>query len=73
MRYFKDERKRRDLKDLLEALFKVVEIDNDVLLTYCELYSKLKEGGEMIDDADLIIASSAIAKMQPSCNFGIKM
>jgi hypothetical protein len=62
LRYFKDERKRRELKELLEALFNVVDMDNDVLLTYCDLYNKLKERGEMIDDADLIIASSAIAK-----------
>ena len=62
LRYFKDEKKRKELKELLETLFNVIGMDNDVLLTYCELYSKLKEKGELIDDADLIIASSAIAK-----------
>jgi hypothetical protein len=41
LRYFKDERKRRELKELLEALFNVVGMDNDVLLTYCDLYNSL--------------------------------
>lgn len=52
----------RYYKDLLESIFKIVGIDNDVILTYCELYNALKEKGLLIGDADLLIASTAISK-----------
>lgn len=62
LRYFKDEQRREKLKNVLEEMFNIVGIDNDVILTYCELYQKLKSSGELIEDADLLIASTAIAK-----------
>ncbi|MEM2144718.1 MAG: type II toxin-antitoxin system VapC family toxin [Candidatus Jordarchaeaceae archaeon] len=62
LRYYKVEERRRRLKTLLEDIFQIVNIDNDIILTYCRLYKKLKEEGEPIEDADLLIASIAIAK-----------
>jgi len=50
------------MKKLLENLFDVVTLDNDVILTYCSLYRKLRETGKGIGDADLLIAASAISK-----------
>nr|MDO8079557.1 type II toxin-antitoxin system VapC family toxin [Candidatus Freyarchaeota archaeon] len=62
LRYYRVEERRRRLKNLLEDIFQIVSIDNDVILTYCKLYNTLKEKGEPIEDADLLIASIAIAK-----------
>lgn len=50
------------MKKLLQSLFEVVTLDNDVILTYCSLYRKLCETGKGIGDADLLIAASAISK-----------
>jgi predicted nucleic acid-binding protein len=62
LRYYRVEERRRRLKTLLEDIFQIVSIDNDVILIYCKPYSPLKEIGEPIEDADLLIASIAIAK-----------
>jgi len=62
LRYYKNERTRKRIKALLEDFFKIITLDNDIALVYCDLYNKLKERGTLIDDADLLIASSAIAK-----------
>ena len=62
LRYYRVEERRRRLKTLLEDIFQIVGIDNDVILTYCKFYTTLKERGEPIEDADLLIASIAISK-----------
>lgn len=46
----------------LQKLFKIEAIDDLVVLTYCKLYRALKRNGELIEDADLLIAATAIAK-----------
>jgi hypothetical protein len=53
--------KRDRVKRLLEKSFDVLGIDNKVILKYCELYTSLKEKGQLISDADLLIAATAIA------------
>lgn len=62
LRYYRDDRTRKELKSLLESFFKVVSLDNDVVLTYCSLYNSLRERGMQISDADLLIASCALSK-----------
>ena len=62
LRYFRDENVRREMKSLLESFFRVINLSNDVILTYCKLYTLLKERGSLISDADLLIASSALTK-----------
>ncbi len=52
--------KREKTKHLLESIFDVLSIDNKIILKYCELYQELKRRGEIIPDADLLIASTAI-------------
>ncbi len=52
--------KRSRVKQLLEEGFDVLGIDNDVVLRYCELYTALKREGQLIPDADLLIAATAI-------------
>ena len=53
------ENKRSKVKELLETVFDVLPIDNDVILEYCVLYQKLKERGQLVSDADLLIAATA--------------
>ena len=62
LRYYRDDRTRKELKSLLESFFKVVSLDNEVILTYCSLHNSLRERGLQIDDADLLIASCALSK-----------
>ncbi|GBC69833.1 tRNA(fMet)-specific endonuclease VapC [archaeon HR01] len=57
--------KRGKLKKTIEEGFTVVEITNDVILEYCELYDKLKEKGQIMNDADLLLAASAKASGIP--------
>jgi predicted nucleic acid-binding protein len=37
-----------------------LDLDNETILEYSEIYNKLKKEGKLIDHADLLIASSAI-------------
>ncbi|MEX0568901.1 MAG: type II toxin-antitoxin system VapC family toxin [Candidatus Njordarchaeota archaeon] len=54
-------KKRNTVKSRLENAFDTIGIDNKVILEYCSLYQALKSKGELIPDADLIIAASAKA------------
>lgn len=72
LRYYRSDEMRERIKSLLESFFRIIELDNDVILTYCKLYRSLKERGMMIGDADLIIASSAIAKNLVLYTFDLK-
>ncbi len=54
--------KRGAVKKLLEESFNVVWLDNDIIQLYCKIYQELKEKGELIPDADLLIAATAISK-----------
>lgn len=53
--------KRHRVKELLEESFNVLNLDNEVVETYCNLYRKLKREGTLIPDADLLIAATAIS------------
>lgn len=59
------ERKRGMLKKVIEEGFTIVEITNDVILEYCKLYDRLKEKGQLMNDADLLLAASAKASGIP--------
>ncbi len=61
LRYYKNDNVRKEIKSLLESFFKIIDLTNDVVLTYCKLYASLKARGLQIGDADLLIASSALA------------
>lgn len=54
-------RKRAKVKELLEESFNLLNLDNEVIGTYCNLYHKLKEEGTLIPDADLLIAATAMS------------
>jgi predicted nucleic acid-binding protein len=56
-----EEERRTEIKELLEESFRVINIDNEVVKTYCTLHDKLREKGETIPDADLLIAATALS------------
>jgi predicted nucleic acid-binding protein len=53
--------KRTRAKQLLEESFNVRGIDNKTIETYCSIYRTLKQRGESVPDADLLIAATAIS------------
>lgn len=55
----------RRAKDLLEETFSVLWVDNDVILTASRLWRELRARGEPVEDRDLIIAATAIARGLP--------
>jgi predicted nucleic acid-binding protein len=56
-----DDGKRPKIRALLEESFPILNIDSTIIETYCVLYRKLKKDGIILPDADLLIASTAIA------------
>ncbi|AJB41613.1 MAG: type II toxin-antitoxin system VapC family toxin [Thermofilum sp.] len=55
------EEKRESVKSLLEESYGMLNLDNRTILAYCKLYSKLRRKGELVPDADLLLAATAIA------------
>ena len=60
-----DAKKRHKVKELLEESFGLLNIDNRIIETYCDVYRKLKKDGNPLPDADLLIASTAMAYSLP--------
>ncbi len=56
-----EDKKRLQIRQLLEESFSVLNLDNSIIEAYCQIYRKLKEEGNLLPDADLIIAATAIA------------
>jgi len=56
-----EDKKRPEAKLLLEESFDVFNLDDQIIEVYCNLYRKLKEQRNLLPDADLIIAATAIA------------
>lgn len=54
--------KRAEVKLLLEESFEPIGLDNEAILTYCSIYEALRERGEAIPDADLLIAATVISR-----------
>lgn len=50
---------------MIEESFEVKNIDNKIILTYCDLYHELNKKGLKIPDADLLIAATAISYNMP--------
>jgi tRNA(fMet)-specific endonuclease VapC len=56
-----DDKKRPIAKQLLEESFTVLNLDSSIIEVYCKIYRKLKQEGNLLPDADLLIAATAIA------------
>jgi len=57
-----EDKKRIKVKDLLKKSFSVQRLDNEKIITYCSLYRRLKKGGVLIPDTDLLIAATAMSR-----------
>ena len=55
-----EDKKRLRVKRLLEESFSVLSLDNTIIEAYCQIYRKLKHEGNLLPDADLLIAATAI-------------
>jgi len=53
--------KRAKAKELLEESFDLLNLDNEAIETYCNLYDKIKGEGTTVPEADLLIAATAIS------------
>ncbi len=62
---FLGEKKAVKAKIILENLFKVIKLNNEILLKASEIYCNLKREGKLIEDADLLIGSTAIVYNPP--------
>lgn len=56
-----DDKKRSTVKRLLEESFIVINLDDSIIEVYCNIYRRLKVEGNLLPDADLVIAATAIA------------
>jgi len=56
-----DDKKRLQVRQLLEESYSVMNLDDSIIEAYCRVYRKLKDDGSLLPDADLIIAATAIA------------
>jgi tRNA(fMet)-specific endonuclease VapC len=57
-----EDKKRPIAKQLLEESFTILNLDNSIIEAYCKIYRKLKQEGNLLPDADLLIAATAIAQ-----------
>jgi tRNA(fMet)-specific endonuclease VapC len=60
LRGFED-KKRQTMQKLLTESFSVLNLDNRIIETYCKIYRALKHEGNLLPDADLTIAATAVA------------
>jgi predicted nucleic acid-binding protein len=56
-----EDKKRPIAKQLLEESFTVLNLDNSIIEAYCKIYRKLKQEDNLLPEADLLIAATAIA------------
>jgi predicted nucleic acid-binding protein len=56
------EDKRPELKTSLEGCYPVLGLDNDTILEYCRVFESMHSREELIPEADMIIAATAISK-----------
>ncbi|MCW4035585.1 MAG: type II toxin-antitoxin system VapC family toxin [Candidatus Bathyarchaeota archaeon] len=59
------EGKRRRAKELIDESYDTLSLDNEAILTYCALYQELRERGQVVPDADLLIAATAMSRGIP--------
>ena len=60
------------VKEILEEIFYVINLDNDIIIKYVEIYQELKRRGDILPDSDLLIASTSIAKNLPLLTKNVK-
>jgi len=56
-----ENKKRLSTRQLLKESYTIMNLDDEVIETYCQIYQNLKRKGNLLPDADLLIAATAIA------------
>jgi tRNA(fMet)-specific endonuclease VapC len=56
-----EDKRRLQVREFLQESYSIINLDNSIIEAYCKIYCKLKEEGNLLPDADLIIAATAIA------------
>ena len=56
-----DDNSRVRVRQLLEESYSVLHLDDNIIEAYCQIYRELRKEGNLLPDADLIIAATAIA------------
>jgi tRNA(fMet)-specific endonuclease VapC len=56
-----EDNKRLQVRQLLQESYSILNLDNSIIEVYCKIYRKLKADGNLLSDADLIVAATAIA------------
>lgn len=60
------------VKEIFEEAFNIVNIDNEIIIKYTEIYQALRKIGKMLPDSDLLIASTSIVKEIPLLTKNVK-
>ena len=59
LRYIENEKKSRNFKELMDKS-KVITLDREIIDKASGIYAELKRRGEMIEDADILIAATCL-------------
>ncbi len=62
----------KTVKEIFEEAFNVINIDNQIIIKYTEIYQALRKKGKILSDSDLLIASTSIVKEIPLLTKNIK-
>lgn len=61
LKYIGNKRELRDFEDLMDKS-EIISLDREIIRKASEIYVELKEKGELIGDADILIAASCLFK-----------
>jgi len=61
LKYIDDEKKLRDFEELMDKS-EIITLDRGIIEKASEIYAGLKRRGELIEDADILIAASCLVK-----------
>ena len=61
LKYLGNKRKLKEFEELMDKC-EIVLLDRDIVKKASEIYAELKKKGELIEDADILIAATCIIK-----------
>jgi len=61
LKYIDNEKKLRDFEELMDKS-EIITLDREIIEKASEIYAGLKRRGELIEDADILIAASCLVK-----------
>ena len=61
LKYIENEKKLRGFEELMDKS-EIITLDREIIDRASEIYAELKRRGELIEDADILIAASCLVK-----------